>query len=168
MRGDEQQPDFADLTARVYRLCLALLGSETESADATQEAMARAWSRRASKRSGVSWWVWMCGFAVRVCRETRRRSSRRSVVSIEGEEGSASLRNYDHADDERLAALQRAVMRLPDRQREVVVLRFMVGQSTREAADSLACPEGTIKSNLHKALSALHAALSCREMVDEL
>ncbi len=82
---DPRQPDFADLSARVYRLCLALLGDETDACDAAQESLSRAWSVRGRKRDGVSWWTWTGGFAVRVCREMQRgRATRAKVRSVDG------------------------------------------------------------------------------------
>ncbi len=83
--ADPRRPDFADLSARVYRLCLALLGDGTDASDAAQESLSRAWSGRGRKREGVSWWTWAGGFAVRVCREMRRgRAIRAKVRSLDG------------------------------------------------------------------------------------
>jgi len=48
---------------------------------------------------------------------------------------------------------------LPDRQREVITLRWIIGFSTREVAAVLGCPEGTVKSNLHKAVARLRKSL---------
>ncbi len=64
--------------------------------------------------------------------------------------------------------LRQAVQGLPDRQKEVVVLRFFIGLSTREAAATLGCPEGTVKSNLHKAIGNLGAKLRSHKTPDEL
>jgi RNA polymerase sigma-70 factor (ECF subfamily) len=66
------------------------------------------------------------------------------------------------------AALHEAIQALPDRQREVTVLRFLLGFSTREAAETLGCPAGTVKSNLHKAVVNLHAMLRSRDVFDEV
>ena len=65
-------------------------------------------------------------------------------------------------------ALHEAIRALPDRQREVTVLRFLVGLSTREVAQTLGCPAGTVKSNLYKAVANLHAKLRSKESVDEV
>ncbi len=59
-------------------------------------------------------------------------------------------------------------MALPDRQREVTVLRLLVGLSTERTARMLGCPEGTIKSNLHKALSNLRAKMDESGLADEV
>jgi RNA polymerase sigma factor (sigma-70 family) len=48
-----------------------------------------------------------------------------------------------------------ALGRLPSRQREVVVLRYLAGLSTAETAEAMGCAEGTVKASLAKALGAL-------------
>jgi RNA polymerase sigma-70 factor (sigma-E family) len=49
----------------------------------------------------------------------------------------------------------RAVARLPERQRHVLVLRFYLDLRVEDVADALAMPVGTAKSTLHRALAAL-------------
>jgi RNA polymerase sigma-70 factor (ECF subfamily) len=72
------------------------------------------------------------------------------------------------ADRERLAEVHEAIGRLPDRQREILVLRMLLGQSTEETAQTLGCPEGTVKSNLHKAVGNLRAMVAQSEAIDEM
>ncbi len=169
---DPRQPDFADLSARVYRLCLALLGDGTDAGDAAQESLSRAWSGRGRKRDGVSWWTWTGGFAVRVCREMRRgRAVRAKVRSLDGIAYPPQGKRQEargKRDREEGRGLHEAIMALPDRQREVTVLRLLVGLSTERAARMLGCPEGTIKSNLHKALSNLRAKMDESGLADEV
>ncbi len=167
-RRNTDEPDFAALSGRIYRLCLALLRREDSAADAAQEALTRAWLRRGKKRKGVDWWTWAAGFAVRVCRE---------VIRVR------RFENRDHPDHRRMPGdafddaacrfrsdpdLQSAIHALPNRQREVTVLRFLVGQSIREVAATLDCPEGTVKSNLFKAVRTLRGRFGVSGTVDEL
>jgi RNA polymerase sigma-70 factor (ECF subfamily) len=48
---------------------------------------------------------------------------------------------------------------LPEREREVIGLRFVVGLTNREIARVLQCPEGTVSSLLYRGLRRLRAAL---------
>jgi RNA polymerase sigma factor (sigma-70 family) len=167
-RPSPDRDDFGDLSGRVYRLCLAMLGSDADASEAAQEAFARAWSRRREKRADVSWWTWAGGFAVRVCRETRR-DRRLSALGHAPDEATPVLPGPRLEPlTPRHAALHHAILALPDRQREVTVLRFLVGLSTRQTAQMLGCPEGTVKSNLHKAIASLKATLETRGSVHEL
>ena len=167
-RRNTDEPDFAALSGRIYRLCLALLRREDAAADAAQEALTRAWLRRGKKRTGVDWWTWSAGFAVRVCREViraRRFEGRddlddRKMPSEAFDDAASGLRSDPD--------LQAAIHALPNRQREVTVLRFLVGQSIREVAATLDCPEGTVKSNLFKAVRTLRGRFGVSGAVDEL
>ena len=164
-RADSTRPDFADLSGRVYRLCLALLGDPETARDAAQEGLSRAWAQRRRKRAETPWWTWAAGFALRVCRETGRRKPHvgiRPGALLESRADPLGLTDPQHVE------LGQAVQELPDRQQEVVVLRFFIGLSTREAAATLGCPEGTVKSNLHKAVGNLRAVLRSQKKSDGL
>ena len=56
------------------------------------------------------------------------------------------------ADD---VALRQAVAALPRRQKTALVLRYFAGLSVRETAETMTCPEGTVKTLTHKAISTL-------------
>lgn len=52
-------------------------------------------------------------------------------------------------------ALTAALQRLPRRQREVVVLRYLVGLSETQVAEMLDISHGTVKTHLHRAIAGL-------------
>lgn len=159
-QSSQLEPDFRELSTRTFRLCLALLRHESDAAEAAQEALMRSWAARRRKRAETSWWTWVGGFAVRVCREVRR-SRPFSVVPPDAEASASDGGPEPVAGRSDLARrIYEVVAELPDRQREVITLRWIVGFSTEQAAAALGCPEGTIKSNLHKAVARLRVTLS--------
>jgi RNA polymerase sigma factor (sigma-70 family) len=52
-----------------------------------------------------------------------------------------------------------AVATLPDRDREVIALRYFADLSEAETATALECPVGTVKSRLARALGRLRTVL---------
>lgn len=56
------------------------------------------------------------------------------------------------------ASMQAALMRLPLRQRTVLVLRFVADMSATDTAAALGWPAGTVKSTTARALTALRTA----------
>lgn len=58
--------------------------------------------------------------------------------------------------------MRRALMRLPPRQRAVIVMRYYEDRTERETAELLNCSIGTVKSQAHYALARL------RELAPEL
>ncbi len=159
-QSSQLDPDFRELSTRTFRLCVAMLRHESDAAEAAQEALMRSWAARKRKRPDTSWWTWVGGFAVRVCREVRRRRPF-SDVQPDAEASTTECEPEPLVGYSELARrIYDVVAELPDRQREVVTLRWIVGFSTEQAAAVLGCPEGTIKSNLHKAVARLRETLS--------
>lgn len=124
----------------------------------------RAWARKGRKRRDVAWWTWLAGFAVRTCREVRRRKLSAAGGEPDGGETTSAGASVGFAqgDDARQDELLRGLARLPNRQREVTILRFIMGMSIRETAETLGCPPGTVKSNLARAFAGLRTALQER------
>jgi DNA-directed RNA polymerase specialized sigma24 family protein len=57
-------------------------------------------------------------------------------------------------------AIVRELRRLPRRQREVVVLRFLCDFSTEEPASVLGIAPGTVTAHVHRSVATLRAALA--------
>lgn len=55
--------------------------------------------------------------------------------------------------------LQNALMKIPEKQRIVVVLKFFQGMKYREIAEILQCPYNTVKTRMHGGLKKLHKLL---------
>lgn len=58
------------------------------------------------------------------------------------------------------AALTAAVRALPNRQREVLLMREWIGLDTKETAKALRISTGTVKTHLHRAIDATRRALA--------
>ena len=65
------------------------------------------------------------------------------------------------ADDETQRVLA-ALRSLPDRQREVLTLRYYLDLSEAEIADTLAISKGSVKTHAHRGLAALESRLENR------
>jgi RNA polymerase sigma factor (sigma-70 family) len=90
-----------------------------------------------------------------VSREQRAQAGRADVVgrwTVSSAEASA-LRDLTNS------ALLDAVGRLPQRQREVLVLRYYADLSESQIADLLQVGPGSVKTHAHRALAALRASL---------
>ena len=64
------------------------------------------------------------------------------------------------------SALVEGLQQVPPRQRAVLVLRFLEGQSVTAVAATLKCTEGTVKSQTARGLNTLRAALG--DTLDDL
>lgn len=119
---------------------------------------------RVREARAVHWVGSFAGWLYSVCRSVclaaeRKRSTRDSTLADVGLTRGAPPPAPDTAaeDEEMRRSLQRAVMELPAREREVVVLRLVEGRSVRETALAMGCAEGTVKAALHHAMRKLEA-----------
>jgi RNA polymerase sigma-70 factor (ECF subfamily) len=92
--------------------------------------------------------TWLFEIAVNLCRDWQRRPP--EPRAREDEPAAAELERSDAA----LDAAQ-LLARLPDAQREVVVLRYYQDLSEDEVAEILDIPKGTVKSRMHQAIARL-------------
>jgi RNA polymerase sigma-70 factor (ECF subfamily) len=137
-------------------------GSRAAAEDAVQEALARAWERSERGEHIVSLKAWVTRVALNLVRSGFRRviAERRARERLGRREESRP--NPPGA--EALVDLERALFRLPRRQREATVLRYYLDLDVREVAHALGMKEGTAKTTLHRARHALAAALGEQDL----
>jgi RNA polymerase sigma-70 factor (ECF subfamily) len=152
---------------RVYRLARAVLRSDSEAEDVTQEAWVRAWAHLGQWEGRASFSTWLCRIALHEAWARRRRAARVEPLEIEkgGErtmrEPMAPASDADGAvyGSEVRSLLEEAVESLPDNYRTVFVLRQMEELSTEETARCLEISEDAVKVRLHRARAALQREL---------
>jgi RNA polymerase sigma-70 factor, ECF subfamily len=164
---------FAQLMKRweepIRRLCTRLTGDVHRAEDLTQEAFTRIFTRRKDYRAGGRFSTYLWRIALNLCYDDLRRTRRRGEAFLEdqtGEEFSvidhmATQPSPDTAmvQEERADMVRRALMRLPDNHRSVIVLRHYEGLKFREIAEVLEIPEGTVKSRMADGLTQLSRML---------
>jgi RNA polymerase sigma-70 factor (ECF subfamily) len=156
----EREDAFASLIDRSlptsYRLAAVLLGSESEAQDAVQDAAITAWERFDSLRDPDRFEAWFQRILANRCRDHLRRRRRVRFVAMDAATAVATP-DREHGIAER-EALANAVAGLSPDHRLVVVLRFYGDLALEQIAERTGEPLGTVKSRLHYALKALHAA----------
>jgi len=141
----------------IHGFALHMCGSQATADDVTQEVfMALIRERRSYDPQKGSLHAFLLGVARNhVLRRLRRE---RFYVSIEesAEERTAAsgpLENY--AKGETIESVRSAILTLPERYREVVVLCDLQELSYQETAEVLGCAVGTVRSRLHRARALL-------------
>jgi RNA polymerase sigma-70 factor (ECF subfamily) len=164
--GDREA--FAALYRRrrsdVYRFALHVSGSAPVADDVTQDvfmAVIHHAARYQPDRAGVV--AWLLGIARN---HVRRSLDRRPTESLPEDDSEAARILAIDADPlaglarrQHMAALRRAVLELPVRYREAVVLCDLQELSYADAAHVLGCAIGTIRSRLHRGRALLASRL---------
>jgi RNA polymerase sigma-70 factor (ECF subfamily) len=150
----------------VYRFALHMTGAPAAAEDVTQDvflAVMHDAPRYEPARATVT--AWLCGIARNHAR--RRLQRDRLVLPFVEDEVEDSIgipaAHADPLDDltraERLEALRKAVLSLPLKYREAVVLCDLQEVSYADAAAAIGCALGTVRSRLHRGRSLLAAKL---------
>jgi len=148
-----------DAWPSLYRTALLVTGSPHDAEDAVQNAMAvvvEHWDRISRGESPT-------GYSRRVIATQAYRKARRRRLELD--RLLLLRRSYRDADDDgsertvQRDALLSALQQLPPRMRTAVVMRFYCDLSERETAEALGCSTGTVKSQTHKGLARLRAAI---------
>ena len=133
-------------------------GSRDEALDSTQNAFVKAYENLASFDQSQRFFSWIYQILRNECLNVLR--SRRPSAPLP-EDMAAQGSPADALDEEqRRAAVQAALMALPDEQREVVLLRHFTELSYDEIAVSTGVPVKTVKSRLYSARQRLATLLS--------
>ncbi len=139
-----------------YRFCRDRGRAE----EMAQEAFVRAFRALASWRGEAAFSTWLFALATNVCRSELRRLPPRTVPLDEiAEPGDARPQDGGFEDADRDRAVRRAVLTLPARYRDALVLFYFHGMDVAAAARSLGLPEGTVKARLARGRAILRGKL---------
>jgi RNA polymerase sigma-70 factor, ECF subfamily len=148
----------------VYGLCMRLARNSAEAQDCLQETFIRAWYRLDKFRGESRFGTWLHRIAVNEVLGRRRHEAveRRHLNSVD------PSKRYTLDDSATLQDLEQAVKRLPDRARDVFVLRAIYGYTHEEIAAMLDVTVSTSKTQHYRARKLLIAALPDRcDFVDD-
>jgi len=160
--GDREA--FAELYRRhrshICRFAVHMCGSATLAEDIVHEAfLAVIDSARRYRPGQTTARLWLLGIARN---HVRRARASRHMLDLYGEEANAAAELTVHVDpigdierQRHLDALRQAVVALPVRYREAVVLCDLQELSYADAAAALRCALGTVRSRLHRGRALL-------------
>ena len=151
----------------VYTCALRLVGNPDDAADVTQDVYLRVVRKLAGFRHEASFATWLNRVTTNVAMSALKRRTRRYTVegaAVPPEARDLAPDPAERAETIALARrLERLVARLPDTQRQVLVLRDIYGQSTDEVADAMGISPGAVKVRLFRARERLKAELEAAE-----
>ncbi len=146
-----------------FRTACVFSATPHDAEEAAQDALVKAWRALPRFRAGAPFRPWLLAIVANEARSRHRAAGRRArrearSAALEpapvatGPEAAVLVR-------ERRAELAAALAVLPERDRSVLALRYLLDLSERETAAALGCRPGTVKSRLSRALARLRAEL---------
>ncbi len=155
-------------SARLYGFLFRLTGSRSVAEELVQEVFLRVVRTIGRYQHEGRFKAWIFRIAANLARDRVRRLTRRPrIVSLSGADGDGqgledSLGDTTHVSPEHDMALaddvdrlQQAFSRLPEAEREVLLLRHYSDMSFAQIAESMGTPLGTALARSHRALGKL-------------
>lgn len=140
----------------ILRLCLMYLGDRQLAEDAFQETFVKAWKQHNTFRGESSEKTWLSRIAANTCRDMLRSGWFRMMKRSEPIERLFALcapGQEDHSD------VRDAVLALPGRYREVIVLYYDQEMTLKEIAELTGMPVNSVSTRLRRARALLKKAL---------
>lgn len=161
-----QKPKFEALVAahsrELYVYLWRLLGDEGEAQDALQDTFLRAlkaYGRLDETANTRAWLYKIAGNWARTLLKKRSRQDGHSQQFVERLADGDLTVHEQLAQKERLIELHQAVMALPRRQREAILLRKYQELDYAEIAEALGCSQDSARANVYQGLRKLRRKL---------
>lgn len=147
------------LLPRLRRFAAGLSRNLAEGDDLCQMTVERALKARHQWAEGTRLDSWMYRIMRNLWIDEIRAAQRRRQTFVEEEAGLGVGVAAEQEVRTELGFVDRAMARLPDEQREAVLLVMVEGYGYQEAADIIGCPVGTLSSRFVRGRDALHNLL---------
>ena len=151
---------FRRYAPRIQRLMQRDLGGAEEAHDLVQQTFLQLHRARRDFRAGAKLRPWLFTIALNLKRQHFRRLGRRPETSLSSEDGmepAAPRGNPESRVGD--VQLRAALLRLPEAQREVIVLHWFEGLTFREIAETVGASQPAVKVRAHRGYNTLRKAM---------
>jgi RNA polymerase sigma-70 factor (ECF subfamily) len=143
----------------VYRVAWRWSGRKADAEDIAQEVCARLGRAIRTYRGGGAFTTWLYAMTMNAARDLMRKTIR-ETAKAEAFGLHAMVEGQGAPDpDDRADRWWGSVRKLPDKQRDAVLLVYGEGLSHAAAADAMACAEATVSWHIHEAKKRLKALM---------
>ena len=162
---------------RAYRYAFRLTRNPDEAADVVAESFLRVFRSISSFKGESCFTTWLYRVETNSFLEMRKKASSRPTTSLDEvlhvDDGTLELQIVDHREgavehverNERMSVVTRAMKKLPEHQRAILVMYHAESMSYEDIAQTLRLPIGTVKSRLNRARLSLRDILRpCRNL----
>ncbi|MBE4909693.1 RNA polymerase sigma factor SigW [Bacillus luteolus] len=155
---------------KVFQLCYRMLGNRHEAEDIAQEAFLRAYVNIHSydTKRKFSTWLYRIATNLSIDRIRKKKPDYYLDAEVAGAEGltmysqvaaDVSLPEDEVESLELQETIQKEILKLPDKYRSVIVLKYIDELSLKEISEILDLPVGTVKTRIHRGREALRNQL---------
>lgn len=168
IQNGDPKAAFADLVAhyseRLYWQIRELVLSHEDSHDILQNVFMKAWQNIAWFRGDAKLSTWLYKIALNESLNFLAQHKRREALSIDQIERIATSLSADpYFDGDQVALeLQKAILTLPERQRQVFVMKYFEDMKYEQISEILDTTVGSLKASYHHAVKKIEQYFSNR------
>ena len=140
---------------QLFAFIVRLVNDYTAAEDIFQESWIKVIRSVKGFRGDSKLSTWLFQIALNQCRDAMRKKGKHILVPIEEAESIAGKPTLDVERMVTAEQVRKIVAELPEKMREVVVLKYFHELNDLEISEVIGCPEGTVKSRLHRAAKIL-------------
>ncbi len=151
---------------RIVRLVRGMV-PESDTEDVTQEAFLKAFRKIGNFDGRSSFYTWLYRITANTAMDWRKKERHRRHAPLpEGPEGDDAVQSLEAGPEttvtrrELAARIDTAIAALPDKYREILLLREIEGLSYEEISKELGMSKGTVESRLFRARERLREVLT--------
>lgn len=146
----------------VYNLALKMTKSEEDALDISQEVFFKAYRHLGRFRGDSMFSVWLYRLTYNLCIDFLRKQPKNKIVSMSREDDNNDITTYDVPDmrdlpedsairNEDRKVILESIEKMPEKHRQILVMREITGMSYDDISDILKISMGTVKSRLARA-----------------
>ena len=144
-----REEDFFDrvekIRTKMIKIAYSYFSSESMAIDMVDEAVYKGYLKRKKLRETEYLETWLIRILINVCNSHYKKFSRIHGIEEFSEEATAEM--YDSL------PLKLALQELPEKYRQVVILKYFIGYGIAEISKITNTPQGTVATRLKKALA---------------
>lgn len=171
LNGNER--DFREIISRfrprILSICLRMLKNSTEATEAAQDTFVKIYFHLRDYDPAKSFSSWAASIAINECRDRLRKRARFSQTFRELTERdvdrSQTRADTDYESKRQVELVEKAIEQLPEKLKEVLVLKAYSEYSYEEIAEILKIKTGTVMSRLFRAREKLTEILEKENLI---
>ncbi|SFQ13428.1 RNA polymerase sigma-70 factor, ECF subfamily [Lachnospiraceae bacterium XBB1006] len=156
MKDQEFFDRVESVRKKLYAIAYPYFNSESMAVDAVDEAIYKGYLKKKQLKQPQFFETWLVRILMNVCNTKYKHYKKQVGIEELPEDASPSeIENLP---------LKEALMKLPEKYRQVILLKFFGGYTIVEIAELTECPQGTVATRMRKALGLLRMELEEEEV----
>lgn len=150
---------FDHFIDEIFKFSLVKVGNKDDAQDIASETFSRAWSYLSRYKTN-NFRAYLYTIARNLCYDFYKKNAKSENLSIDFDLPDMSINMEDSLiDNEQSERLMKAISKLPENYKDIIILRFINGLSVKETAKAIGMSGGAARTAQHRAIQKLKELL---------